>query len=73
MAGIWRAAAALVVMLGLGLSAAAQDSPPPEAGPASDFSTEGEEPPQLPAEIIEKTRARYIEAYERLTGQAFSA
>ncbi|MCZ4148768.1 phosphoribosylaminoimidazolesuccinocarboxamide synthase, partial [Escherichia coli] len=33
----------------------------------------GEEPPQLPAEIIEKTRARYIEAYERLTGQAFSA
>lgn len=33
----------------------------------------GEEPPQLPAEIIEKTRARYIEAYERLTGQAFNA
>lgn len=59
MAGIWRAAAALVVMLGLGLSAAAQDSPPPEAGPASDFSTEGEEPPQPapePAEPEEPVR-----------------
>ncbi|WP_159612020.1 phosphoribosylaminoimidazolesuccinocarboxamide synthase [Glutamicibacter sp. JC586] len=33
----------------------------------------GQEPPQLPAEIVEKTRARYIEAYERLTGQRFSA
>lgn len=33
----------------------------------------GQEPPQLPAEIVEKTRARYIEAYERLTGQAFTA
>lgn len=33
----------------------------------------GQEPPQLPAEIVEKTRARYIEAYERLTGQSFSA
>lgn len=33
----------------------------------------GQEPPQLPAEIVEKTRARYIEAYERLTGQGFTA
>lgn len=33
----------------------------------------GHEPPQLPAEIVEKTRARYIEAYERLTGQGFTA
>ena len=33
----------------------------------------GEEPPALPAQIIEKTRARYIEAYERLTGNTFSA
>ena len=32
-----------------------------------------QEPPQLPEEIIEKTRARYIEAYERLTGLSFSA
>lgn len=30
------------------------------------------EPPALPAEVVEKTRARYIEAYERLTGRAFS-
>ncbi len=28
--------------------------------------------PELPQEIIEKTRARYIEAYERLTGKDFS-
>ncbi|MDN5657977.1 phosphoribosylamine--glycine ligase [Brevibacterium sandarakinum] len=28
-------------------------------------------PPALPAEVIEKTRARYIEAFERLTGQKF--
>jgi phosphoribosylaminoimidazole-succinocarboxamide synthase len=25
-------------------------------------------PPPLPAEVVEKTRARYVEAYERLTG-----
>ncbi|HPU14435.1 MAG TPA: phosphoribosylaminoimidazolesuccinocarboxamide synthase, partial [Aeromicrobium sp.] len=28
-------------------------------------------PPRLPVEIVEKTRARYIEAYERLTGQTW--
>ncbi|MBN1852290.1 MAG: phosphoribosylaminoimidazolesuccinocarboxamide synthase [Pirellulales bacterium] len=28
-------------------------------------------PPELPVEIIEKTRSKYIEAYERLTGQTF--
>ena len=28
-------------------------------------------PPELPAEVVEKTRARYIEAYERLTGKKF--
>ncbi len=26
-------------------------------------------PPELPAEIVAKTRAKYIEAYERLTGR----
>jgi phosphoribosylaminoimidazole-succinocarboxamide synthase len=31
----------------------------------------GERPPALPAEIVERTRARYIEAYERLTGERF--
>lgn len=31
----------------------------------------GERPPALPAEIVERTRARYIEAYERLTGDRF--
>ncbi|MGO1181680.1 MAG: phosphoribosylaminoimidazolesuccinocarboxamide synthase [Micrococcaceae bacterium] len=29
-------------------------------------------PPQLPADIVEKTRARYVEAYERLTGRDFA-
>ena len=29
------------------------------------------EPPPLPDEIIQKTREKYIEAYERLTGQSF--
>ena len=33
----------------------------------------GQEPPALPTEIVEKTRARYVEAYERLTGRTFSA
>ncbi|MFL4476112.1 phosphoribosylaminoimidazolesuccinocarboxamide synthase [Paeniglutamicibacter sp. MACA_103] len=33
----------------------------------------GAEPPALPAEIVERTRARYIDAYERLTGLAFNA
>ena len=28
-------------------------------------------PPHLPAEVIENTRARYIEAYELITGQSF--
>ena len=32
-----------------------------------------EEPPALPAEIVEKTRARYVEAFERLTGRTFEA
>ncbi len=31
----------------------------------------GEAPPALPAEVIERTRSRYIEAYERLTGERF--
>ncbi len=28
-------------------------------------------PPELPPEIVDKTRTKYIEAFERLTGQAF--
>ena len=31
----------------------------------------GEVPPPLPAEVVERTRARYIEAYETLTGQTW--
>src|SRR5262249_13452116 len=28
-------------------------------------------PPGLPSEIVDRTRAKYIEAYERITGEAF--
>ena len=31
----------------------------------------GEAPPPLPLEVVERTRARYIEAYELLTGRTF--
>ena len=33
----------------------------------------GEKPPALPADVVERTRARYVEAYERLTGRRFDA
>ena len=29
-------------------------------------------PPALPADVVEKTRAKYVEAYERLTGKKFA-
>ena len=31
----------------------------------------GEAPPPVPAEVVERTRARYVEAYELLTGERF--
>jgi phosphoribosylaminoimidazole-succinocarboxamide synthase len=31
----------------------------------------GEPPPPMPAEVVERTRARYVEAYELLTGTTF--
>jgi phosphoribosylaminoimidazole-succinocarboxamide synthase len=31
----------------------------------------GERPPALPADVVDRTRARYVEAYERLTGQGW--
>jgi phosphoribosylaminoimidazole-succinocarboxamide synthase len=31
----------------------------------------GEPPPELPVEVVERTRAKYVEAYERLTGRQF--
>jgi len=40
--------------------------------PASGWDrASGEPPPPLPDEVVERTRTRYIEAYERLTGRAF--
>ncbi|MFC1434219.1 phosphoribosylaminoimidazolesuccinocarboxamide synthase [Streptacidiphilus sp. N1-3] len=40
------------------------------ASPASGWNPRSEEPPPaLPAEIIAQSRAKYVEAYERLTGQ----
>ncbi|NUP74292.1 MAG: phosphoribosylaminoimidazolesuccinocarboxamide synthase [Sinomonas sp.] len=32
----------------------------------------GEEPPALPADVVDRTRARYVEAFERLTGRTFA-
>jgi phosphoribosylaminoimidazole-succinocarboxamide synthase len=31
----------------------------------------GEEPPPLPDDVVEQTRAKYVDAYERLTGRNF--
>jgi phosphoribosylaminoimidazole-succinocarboxamide synthase len=42
--------------------------------PASGWDRKGShEPPALPAEVVERTRERYVEAYERLTGESFTA
>ncbi|MCW1957073.1 MAG: phosphoribosylaminoimidazolesuccinocarboxamide synthase, partial [Mycobacterium sp.] len=42
-------------------------------GPESGWDRHGEQqPPPLPAEIIDATRARYIEAYERISGLSFA-
>ncbi|MCT1987784.1 phosphoribosylaminoimidazolesuccinocarboxamide synthase [Dermacoccus abyssi] len=32
----------------------------------------GEEPPALPADVVEATRTKYVEAYENLTGRIFA-
>ena len=41
--------------------------------PASGWDrNSGKPPPPLPDEVVDKTRAKYVEAYERLTGQAFA-
>jgi phosphoribosylaminoimidazole-succinocarboxamide synthase len=34
--------------------------------------TSGEPPPSLPDEVVDRTRAKYVEAYERLTGTRWS-
>ncbi|WP_241681351.1 phosphoribosylaminoimidazolesuccinocarboxamide synthase [Pseudactinotalea terrae] len=40
--------------------------------PASGWDRAGDAPPPpLPLDVVERTRARYVEAYERLTGRAF--
>lgn len=40
--------------------------------PEADWDREdGSGPPELSAEVVERTRARYVEAYELLTGQRF--
>jgi phosphoribosylaminoimidazole-succinocarboxamide synthase len=41
------------------------------SSPASGWDGVGE-PPPLPSDVVEATRARYIEAYERLTGLRFN-
>jgi phosphoribosylaminoimidazole-succinocarboxamide synthase len=40
--------------------------------PASGWDrSSGEAPPALPDEVVDRTRAKYVEAYERLTGERF--
>ncbi len=40
--------------------------------PASGWDrASGERPPPLPEEIVERTRSRYVEAFELLTGERF--
>ena len=42
--------------------------------PASGWDkASGEAPPPLPDEVVERTRAKYVEAYERLTGRRFGS
>ena len=42
--------------------------------PASGWDkASGQAPPPLPDDVLERTRAKYVEAYERLTGRTFSA
>ncbi|MER6051355.1 phosphoribosylaminoimidazolesuccinocarboxamide synthase [Streptomyces sp. BHT-5-2] len=41
--------------------------------PAADWDRTGEQPPPpLPQEIVDRTRAKYLEAYERLTGRPWA-
>ncbi|WP_392543395.1 phosphoribosylaminoimidazolesuccinocarboxamide synthase [Oryzobacter telluris] len=41
--------------------------------PASGWDKEsGAAPPPMPADVLERTRAKYVEAYERLTGRTFT-
>jgi phosphoribosylaminoimidazole-succinocarboxamide synthase len=40
--------------------------------PASGWDrVSGERPPALPDEVVERTRTRYLEAYELLTGRSW--
>ena len=40
--------------------------------PASGWDRKsGEPPPPLPDDVIQRTRAKYVEAYEHLTGRRF--
>jgi len=42
-------------------------------GPAGWSKSSGQNPPPLAPEVVEATRARYVEAYQMLTGQPFVA
>ena len=42
-------------------------------GPESGWDRDGDKPPPpLPPDVVDATRARYIEAYERISGRKFS-
>ena len=44
---------------------------PPYADEAEDFEPYGVGYVELPGEVVENTRAKYVEAYERLVGRPF--
>ena len=50
-------------------SSCATGSTSPESGWDRSSDTP---PPPLPDHVVEQTRAKYVEAYERLTGEAFA-
>ncbi len=44
------------------------------SSPESEWDrSSGEPPPPLPPDVVARTRAKYVEAYERLTGRSFAA
>ena len=52
-------------------STARSGSTPPVARAEESRTASGEAPPALPEDVVAQTRAKYVEAYERLTGETF--
>ena len=51
-----------------------QTSSPSVSTPASSTGWDKRPPaPEIPDDVVEGTRARYVEAYERIAGESFDA